>query len=378
MERFEELDSDSDDDQGVDLDYMHKSDELYFTGGDIGPQRRHKRRSGYEDYSDDSEVDDDFDEEDEDDQLALREKEEILVARALERIRRAQALGKPNVKLTAAESDALERKMAKDRAKGRKPIIPTKKIGGSPRNSSRTDLVPANQRKTSKSSLHPSPSTNPPDEYFMPSSSRPGSRTNSSQNLKAQPLTRNPKRLVSDPESPNLPYSRSPPTRRPLPDDPNWQPRPRSSSSANPPYPVSPQEYGNYPTPSIPSQYASSSRRNVSGPAELGYPELPSSGRQFPVHMPSVRGYTSSSDPSLPRRRDVSGGAAGYGGRSRGGGGNFDSEDDDDDDEDQDQGVQVDVQASGSAQGYEISVVRNSGGQRGGNASGARARRGRR
>ena len=358
---------------------MHKSDELYFTGGDIGPHRRHNRRAGYEDYSEDSDLDDDFDEV-EDEQLVLREKEELLVARALERIRRAQALGKPNVKLTTAESDALERKMAKDRAKGRKPIIPTKKIAGSPRNSSRTDLVPAsNNRKTSKSSLRPSPSTNPQDEYFVPSSSRPGSRSDSSQNLRAQPLTRNLKRFVSDPEPPSIPYSRSPPTRRPLPDDPNWQPRPRSSSSANPPYPVSPQEYSNYPTPSIPTQYASSSRRNISGPAELGYPELPGGSRQFPVHMPSVRGYASSSDPSLPRRRDISGGGTGYGGRSRGGGGNFDSEDDEDDDEDLDQGVQVDVQPSGSAQGYEISVARNTGGQRGGNASGAggqRARRG--
>ena len=374
MGRFEELESDSDD-QGVDLDHVYKSDEFHFNGGGAGPRRRYKRPSGYDGYSEDSEPDDDVDD-GEDSQLALREKEETLVARAMERIRRAQALGKTNVKLTAAESDALERKMAKDRAKGRKPVVATRKVSGSPRNAPRTELVPTNKRKSSKNPLQPSPDTGPPEEYYVPSSSRPSSRSGSSQNLPLQALTRNPKRFVSDPEQPYRPSSTSNTTRRPLPDDPNWQPRPRSSSSANPPYPLTAEEYGNHPVPSVPPQYASTSRRNVSGPAEFRYPDL-LSGRQFPIHMPSVRGYApSSSDPSLPRRREVPSG--------RRGGASFGSEyeeEDEDEDEDPDQGVQVDVQQSAAPQGYEVSVTKASGGGRGTNASATgsgRARRGRR
>src|SRR6201999_3173434 len=42
-------------------------------------------------------------------QLVYKTKEDELVQRALERIARARALGKPNVKLSRAEIDALER-----------------------------------------------------------------------------------------------------------------------------------------------------------------------------------------------------------------------------------------------------------------------------
>ena len=377
MGRFEELDSDSDEDQGVDLSHTYKSDELYFTGGDLGSRRQPAHRSDYIEISDDSELEDDgFEGEEGGMQLALREKEDILVARALERIRRAQVLGKTNVKLTAAESDALQRKMVRDKAKGRKPIVATRKLGGNSRNNSRRDLSPISKRKGSRPSLIARPESDPPlptENYVVHPSSRPGSRSNSAQHLEKQPSTvssRTAKRIISDPEPP-YPLSRSSNSRRSLPDDPDWQPRSRSSSVvANLPYPVSSQDYASYPSPAIPPQYASSSRRNISGPAEFGYTDRAS--RQFPVHMPSVRGYTSSSDPALVRRRDFSGGD-GYGRR-----GGSESDEDDEEDDDPDQGVQVEVQPSTSAaQGYEVSMGRSSG-QRPGNTGSVRSRRGRR
>ena len=389
--RFEEIDSDSGDDQGVGLGHAYKSDELHFTGGDMRARRRGPRRSAYDDDSDDFELDDDFEGEEDERQLAIMDKEELLVVRALERIRRAQALGKTNVKLTAAESDALERKMAKDKAKGRKPVVNTKKLGGSPRSSSRSNLAPAGSRKPSRSSLNHTPDADaagaPEGYYLPPPSSRPGSRSGSSQSLQHQPpppLPRNAKRLVSDPEPPYHPSSRSSQSsRRPLPDDPNWQARPRSSSSAaNLPYPISPQDYADYPPPpSVPPQYA---RRNVSGPPDVSHHDP--YGRQFPMHMPSVRGYASSSDPSLVRRRDISGGQAAYGGRNRGGGGGgggggeFDSssaDSDEDEDGDLDQGVQVEVEVEPSrsnAQGYEVTTT-NAVPKKTGNAKSRKARR---
>ena len=98
--------------------------------------------SGYDDYSEDSEPNE-VDGDEDDMRLTIMEKENILLTQALERIRRAQALGKTKVKLTAAERDALEKKMAKNKAKGKKLVVASKKLGGSPRSS----------RKPSKASL---------------------------------------------------------------------------------------------------------------------------------------------------------------------------------------------------------------------------------
>ncbi|KAI9705749.1 MAG: hypothetical protein M1820_004997 [Bogoriella megaspora] len=124
--RFQELDSDDDDEQGVHLDpqYMQQSgdrfssDELYFTGADLGAYRRPKNRS-YEDlaYGDTPYDDSDGDGEDELHpgmalQLAMRDKEQDLVRSALARIQRAREKGKPNVNLTQEEVDALERHRA--------------------------------------------------------------------------------------------------------------------------------------------------------------------------------------------------------------------------------------------------------------------------
>ena len=86
--RFEEVidseEEDDDDEQGVGLDGSFQSDELHFTGTDIG--RRSRRRRKYQ-YSDVSESSDDEVESDGGRsgsmQIALRDKEEVLVQKAL-------------------------------------------------------------------------------------------------------------------------------------------------------------------------------------------------------------------------------------------------------------------------------------------------------
>ncbi|KAK5076858.1 hypothetical protein LTS08_006029 [Lithohypha guttulata] len=101
------------------MDDRFYSDELLFDGIDPNPQQYmgHRRMDGY--YYDDSEFEgvDEYYMRDKhyplertgSRQSMLAEKEEELVARALERIARARALGKTDVKLSQAEIDALER-----------------------------------------------------------------------------------------------------------------------------------------------------------------------------------------------------------------------------------------------------------------------------
>ena len=112
---MEEIESEEDDEYGRELvrsgRYMRQLEY-----GARGP----RRRLDYEDLTDenDSVIDGgDYDLYDHEDstvayavQLAMRDKEDQLVDKALERIRRAQVLGKKNVRLTQRELDALERK----------------------------------------------------------------------------------------------------------------------------------------------------------------------------------------------------------------------------------------------------------------------------
>src|SRR6202012_5153797 len=115
--RVEELDTDDDNSpQGVELDQNYgqpnyRSDELRFTGIDLGAGMVRRRRSGdaYDDEFDPSGGEDEYEYDLQsglirrpDKQVAFREKEDMLVQRALDRIARARALGKPNVKLSRA------------------------------------------------------------------------------------------------------------------------------------------------------------------------------------------------------------------------------------------------------------------------------------
>ena len=315
--RFQEIDSESDDhEHSPGLDRQFPSDELYFTGADLGRLSRDRRTYEYSDDSEDTYDDDDYD----DDmgnggamQIALREKEEVLVERAMERIRRAQMLGKPHVKLTAPERDALARKMENDQDKSKRPALKSKSNNlwkfGSRSNTSQTALVPTATKRKSRLSFKPTkadsgrrgqpspsrvmvagsdgqqhyapmgdyPPPRPGNSPYPPFS-QPGSRSTSTHSLQhpAPPTQYRspPKRYYSVPEQ-HHPYpSRPSPPPRPMPDEPNWQPRPRSSPGS--PYPPDFRPYQVYSPrqPPLPHQYPYSDRRYASGPPDIGYPSL--------------------------------------------------------------------------------------------------------
>lgn len=304
------MDSDEDDGQGVGLDGAFVSDELHFTGADLG--RRSRRRKVYDDRISSESSGDGYGSEDGaggTTQIALRGKEELLVQKALERIRRAQMLGRTNVKLTQLEIDALERKRRKDEAERvrQKPEIRNadrRRSSGQSRDVSREqkssrkskgyfsaydgESLSNSRRATPPGVLVPGPAGVPaysPLGYYPPTtapqggSPRSGSRSASSHSVAQTPppLPRALKKRYSsgpDPAQPS-PAPRSPQSSRRLPDDPNWIPRPRSSSSvSSQPYP--PDQYQAYSPllPQIPQQY-SQGRRVVSSPQpDLQYPRV--------------------------------------------------------------------------------------------------------
>ena len=309
QQRFEEIDSEFD-------DHGHRSDELYFTGADPNDFSRERRTYEYSDESEDT-YDDDHSDDDIGNgaamQVALREKEEVLVERAIERIRRAQMLGKPDVKLTGPERDALERKMKSDQAKSKRPAMKTKgnsswRFGGRS-NSSQTALVPTATKRNSRSSLKPTNTDSsrrgqpsPPrvtvagpdgQQHYAPMGdyppprpgnspyptfSQPGSRSASTHSLQHTPLPTQfrgpPKRYYSVPEQYHPYPSRPPASPRPMPDEPDWEPRARSSPSL--PYPPDMRHYQTYSPrqPPLPHHYPYNDRRYVSGPPDIGYTNL--------------------------------------------------------------------------------------------------------
>ena len=312
--RFEEIDSESDDHgRGPGSDGQFQSDKLYFTGADLGRLSQDTRTYEYSDNSEDTYDDDDYSDDISNGgamQIALREKEEVLVERAMERIRRAQMLGKPDVKLTAPERDALARRMENDQAKSKRPALKSKSNNlwksGSRSNTSQTALVPTATKRKSRLSLKPTkadssrrgqpspprvmvagsdgqqhsapmgdyPSPRPGNSPYGPFS-QPGSRSTSTHSLQHPPQYRSPpKRYYSVPEQYHPYPTRPSPPPRPMPDELNWQPRARSSPSS--PYPPDMRPYQTYSPrqPPLPHQYPYSDRRYVSGPPDIGYPNL--------------------------------------------------------------------------------------------------------
>ncbi len=305
-------------------------------------------------------------------QLALRDKEEMLVEKALERIRRAQMLGKKNVKLTQPELDALERKRQKDqvtkdhasrrssksnlreddrrRSSGQPGIMvkdrrPAKRkskgyfsaYDGESSSSSRRAtppgvLVPG----TGVVGFSPLSQYPPAQDRSSPSGSRSASSHNQLQPV--SPISRGSKKRLSSGPEPSAPQpSRSPNMSRRLPDDADWIPRPRSSSSiSGKSHPYDPYQYQTYsPPPSqVPPQYShyGQGRRIVSNP-------------QPTVQYPSIRGdaQSRSSEPSSMRREHSGQGTPEYSDSA----GESISDDEDD-------GVQVNVVPYG--QGYSIST----------------------
>lgn len=275
-------------------------------------------------------------------QLALRDKEDSLVQKALERIRRAQMLGKSNVKLSQRELDALERKQQRDRSKRKTPRSDSK-LAGRQRNSSITipvlkeqksrkkikDAASAHDEGRSSSPVsppgmlvpgHDGPSNVPPGYY--PSTTRAQGRRSGevpprfiSQQQSSPPLVQHSRsRGQQNRQTPSItpsqpsPVSGTPSLPRSLPDDPAWIPRPRSASS-NLPYPLDPYQYQQYSPshPQGPGQYAAN-RRIFSGPPDVHYPDVQYMGTRRIVAL--AQPSAASSEPSLlgrdlaPRRLD--------------------------------------------------------------------------
>ncbi|RVX72358.1 hypothetical protein B0A52_04563 [Exophiala mesophila] len=402
-DRVEELDTDDDSSQGVGLEQNYSetrfvSDELHFDGIDLGGRQVRRRRSGaafIHDFTPPS--DDDENNHDVRTGLALRnpvqvaykEKEDLLVERALERIARARALGKPNVNLTRAEIDALERlerneappypsvapkqaapKSKKEAPVKRKPVAAevrkkpsrsnTKSASNSPRRKAISDgrdrgrsTASSQSRSDREDSLNTPRSHALPDSEYghvgrrihyaqgyyvtgprQAESSRQGSRTNSNQSLRQQPLQMpNPAqyqhpyyapRIASNPDVySQWPGSSSSRTARPDPSDSDWEPRVRSNSSlVNVPLEHLPYQTNTARAPRFdPSdpRFGSPQRRVASGPP-LTHQQSPVAYRraQDELFLPEPE------EPEVMRYRVPS-----------------DSEPEDDDDSDYDEGVQV-------------------------------------
>lgn len=358
------------------LDGNYLSDELHFTGADLGPYTRSRRKHDHGYDSNSSEEGEALEDRSAGTmQVSLRDKEDLLVQQALERIRRAQVLGKRNVKLTQLEIDALERKRRRDEARrtrvgsGSKQV--DKRRSGGQLQLAGKDSKPGKRRSSGVSPtleriyatdgrdatppgivvpgpdgrpMHTPIGYYPPTNNLLPSNrgSQPGSRSGSSANLQSStpPLAsgqywpRQPRYPPGTDYAPPSPAARASPLMRRLPDDPHWDPRPRSASS-NYQYSPDPPFHQSYSSPPLNSTQYSQGRRIVSGPAEVQYPTV----SRRPLAMSLT--HAASSDPALPRRAHHAGSQEECSG----------SEDDTDDD-DGDYGVQVGLLPN--EYGYEV------------------------
>ncbi|KAJ5435732.1 hypothetical protein N7445_006617 [Penicillium cf. griseofulvum] len=206
--------------------------------GGRGPRRR---PVDYEDLTDESESLDggEFDLYDHEDstiayaiQLAMRDKEDQLVDTALERIRRAQVLGKKNVRLSKQELGALERKRQEtDSLSGsRRPSVNSVKV------TSRPSSRPSSRRSVAPELLGAYPTFADAHSTWArgTGTSRPSSsssarpRTPTTQSLRPQqsnsPLRPTYPLYNAERFAPNArPQSMQQPVfQRPLPDDPQW------------------------------------------------------------------------------------------------------------------------------------------------------------
>lgn len=249
--RFEEIDSGEDDDfqEGVRLG----SSSINLRNMDKASARAMRFRANGYDY--DSEVSDgeDYDLDDDADstvayavELAMRDKEEWLVERALERIRRAQMLGKKNVRLSQRELDALERKRMQTGSSSKKagskrrtsdePVSKSSSKGD--RRSSREHYVqypPAGDEGARGMARMSSAGYG---RQSSSSSQRP--RTPTTQSLRPQPSISPPNLQQPSPHSQRystarpMSSSRDMPFPRTLPDDPQWAPPQRPLSNMAP------------------------------------------------------------------------------------------------------------------------------------------------
>ncbi|CAI7652471.1 unnamed protein product [Penicillium manginii] len=240
-------------------------------------------------------------------QLAMRDKEDQLVETALERIRRAQMLGKKNVRLSQPELDALERKrqQTEDPSGARR----VRQAGAS------MTIKPPSRKKKSRApeqAMAPYPSTPIEPGWgqgFGPAAARPTSsssvhrpRTPTTQSLRPQSNSSSNSPLrpgypaFTERFPPNgrplsMPVHQQPPTpqpaySRPLPDDPSWAPPPYYHPQMNP-YAAEPPYQ-----PQLPSDLRVGPQSRMSYPAGMSpiqaqYRQSPDNARQS---MPHPRG----------------------------------------------------------------------------------------
>lgn len=295
--RLQEIDSDAEDGEGVGLDQSYFMDEPYVTGA-TPISRLRNRRVRINDYaSERSEDEDDSDDGIGGMQLVLRDKEDRLARKALERIRSAQVLGIKNVMLTESEYDALESRKKRDpatimaaapnfRTKGRRGngVQLTEHARGQSGSGKRmrtsvpnydNEELPHPEVATPPGFLVPGPSGGLSFRPF-PNSAVPQSplyrstrsRSRSTSSHGQQPIK--PTLRSSQYYQPDVGYpltqgaSRLPARVQPvrvshnLPDDPNWTSRPRSASSQTYSPPLSQER-----------PFYAQGQRNLSGPTDI-------------------------------------------------------------------------------------------------------------
>lgn len=359
--RVVEIESDEEDAYGREL--VRKARAGYMRQLEYG-DRGLRRRSDYDDMTDETESVEggEFDLYDHDDstvayavQLAMRDKEDQLVDKALERIRRAQMLGKKNVRLSRRELDALERKRQKTDNNSSSSSRPHKQTG-----SNTTNSRPVSRRNAfaiPEQQSGPYPYFAPDPNWGTVAQGRPSSsssarpRTPTMQSLRPQ-QSNSPLR----PTYPNTPPNVRPQSMhqlgypRPLPDDPQWAPTYYNPMQMNPHAPeqapyqqqvptdlrVGPQSRMSYPSGMSPiqAQYRQSPDRRRSQPqggrhapseseseeSSEEEEESESSEEEEEDEMQIVKAVQRAA-PSGAQRRAVSGGSRGgrgnRGGRAR-------------------------------------------------------------
>lgn len=274
--RFDAADSNDDEGHSIDINAAFDGDGLNFTEGPLATphQARPKHFDRHASYSSGKSNSDINNTSGGTKQVAYRDKEEHLVQIAMDRIRRAQALGEINVRLTKPELDALERKQRKNQTISRSTGLSERPASSPSYTSQRTLAVvepkPSKRRVMPNNSgydygglsIHGNPTSqataaslrreNQSDSTFgyfggpqagsHDISTPPDARSASSHSPQHQnpPVHANRsrdhrKRYFSVPEGFGLsPAAEFPTLSRRLPDDPNWIPRARSASSNQP------------------------------------------------------------------------------------------------------------------------------------------------
>jgi hypothetical protein len=348
--RFEEIDSGDDNQEGVRLGGSPLNRRRHANGDKVSARAMRLRSYGY-DYDSENSDGEDYDLDDDADstvayaiQLAMRDKEELLVEKALERIRHAQMLGEKNVRLSQRELRALERKRRQtdSSSKGsqgkkdgsiRVPVSDKRKPSDEP--APRASPSKSDRRRSMRESYMVPEETHvvwgttrmPPAGYGQPSSSssqRP--RTPTMQSLRPQPSI-TPNRL-QQPPSHSQRYSSVREARpRALPDDPKWAPSHRPLSYAGP-YSLEQAPYlQSYGGPPLDPRYSTRARQYTDRPGES------SSYSAYRKVSNESRRSSSTSESPLHHRAPPESSEEGSSGE----------EDNSEDEEEEDEGVQVEV-----------------------------------